>query len=71
MIAILVAQDRYHVEHFARQEGGLWVFQEATDASAELFLPSIECTIKLEDVYEKVDFEEGPPELTREHDPEA
>ncbi|NJM06327.1 Uma2 family endonuclease [Candidatus Gracilibacteria bacterium] len=63
---ILVAQDRHHVEHFARQEGGLWVFQEATHASAELYIPSIDCTLKLEDMYEKVDFEEGVSEITRE-----
>jgi Uma2 family endonuclease len=66
---ILVAQDHYHIEHFARQEGGLWVFQEATDVSAELYIPSIECTMKLEDVYEKVDFAAGPREITRENDP--
>jgi Uma2 family endonuclease len=68
---ILVAQDHCHIEHFARQEGGLWIFQEATDISTELYISSIECAVKLEDVYEKVDFEEGPPEITREHDTEG
>lgn len=68
---VLVAQDHYHVEHFARQEGGLWLFQEATNLAAELKLPSLDCILKLEDIYEKVNFEVSMPELTREIEPDA
>lgn len=67
---ILVAQDHYRVEHFARQDGGLWVLQEATDVSPTITIQSIECTLTLEDIYEKVDFEAGTSEITRELSPE-
>lgn len=63
---LLVAQDQHHVEHFSRQEGGLWVLQEATDVSSKIYIPSIDCTLKVEDIYEKVDFEQGTSEITRE-----
>lgn len=68
---ILVAQDHHHVEHFARQERGLWIFQEAVDISAVMHIQSIECMLKLEELYEKVDFEEGTSDITREIPPEA
>lgn len=63
---LLIAQDHHHVEHFSRQDGGLWVLQEATDVSSEIYIPSIDCTLKLEDIYEKVDFEQDAFEITRE-----
>lgn len=63
---ILIAQNKHHIEHFARQEGSLWVFQEATDVSSEIYIHSIECVLKLADVYEKVDFEEDISVIPRE-----
>lgn len=63
---ILIAQDKYHVEYFTRHEGGLWLFQEATGATGVIYIPSIDCTLLLEDIYEKVDFTEQAPEISRE-----
>lgn len=63
---LLIAQDHYHVEHFVRQDGGVWIFQEATDLAATLHIQSIDCTLLLEAIYEKVDFVEEIADITRE-----
>jgi Uma2 family endonuclease len=52
---ILIAQDRYHVEHYSRQTNGLWLFEEATQIEAHIFISSIDCIVNLTDIYEKVD----------------
>lgn len=67
---ILIAQDQYHIEHFSRQENGLWVFQEATEATTGIHIPSIDASLDLQDVYEKIDFEQSTPDVTREIPPE-
>lgn len=53
---VLVSQKRSHIEHFSRQAGGGWLLQEATDLDGEIVLDSIGCSIKLADVYAKIDF---------------
>ncbi len=63
---ILVAQNHYHIEHFSRQEGGLWVLQEATNDEDIIRISSVECTLSLQDVYEKVEFEQDALDITRE-----
>jgi len=55
---VLVAQDRHHVEHYARQKDGRWLLEE-TDAVAEsVVLESIECRLALTEIYAKVRFPE-------------
>jgi Uma2 family endonuclease len=51
---LLIAQDRYHVDHFVRQEGGHWLLKDADGLEATLVLPSIGCELVLADVYEKL-----------------
>jgi len=51
---VLIAQDEYHVEHYVRAEHGWWHFTEATELDAAIQLISIECTLALADVYERV-----------------
>ncbi len=51
---LLVVQDEPRIEHYLRQEGGLWLFDEASGADATLELTSIDCTLLLRDVYDKV-----------------
>ncbi|MEI6179526.1 MAG: Uma2 family endonuclease [Chloroflexales bacterium] len=63
---ILIAQDHHHIEHFSRQDGGLWVLQEAISDVDDIRILSIECTLNVQDVYEKVEFEQDTPEITRE-----
>ena len=50
---VLVAQDQVRVEHYARQ-GEQWLLTEVAELDAGLALPSIECCLRLRDVYERV-----------------
>ena len=51
---VLVAQDECHVEHFVTQADGLWLLSETDRLEDVLTLSSIECTLFLSDIYEKV-----------------
>lgn len=51
---LLVAQDAIAVEHFVRRSDKLWTFDVITDPNAVITLSSITCTLRLEDIYEKV-----------------
>lgn len=68
---VLIAQDHYHIEHFSRQDSELWLFQEATDSAAGLYIASIDCHLTLQDVYEKVEFGQASLDITREIPPDA
>lgn len=56
---VLIAQEAPRIEHYARQAGMGWLMLEYTAMDALVSLTSIACTLRLDDVYEKVDF---PPE---------
>ena len=66
---LLIAQDHYHVEHYARQVSGQWLLTEATQLEDAIDLQSIECTLRLEDVYEKVEIERDDGDFPREIPP--
>lgn len=51
---ILVAQDRVHVEHYQRRANGEWLFAEFKHLDQVVTIQSIDCTLELADVYEKV-----------------
>jgi len=51
---LLVSQDRLLVEHFARQEGGQWLYTVHADLSASVHLPSIGCDLPLAEIYDRV-----------------
>jgi Uma2 family endonuclease len=51
---VLVAQDRMRVEHYRRQEAQ-WVLTALDGPDAVLNLESIGCTVRLADIYEKVE----------------
>jgi len=53
---ILVAQDHPQIERFARQQDRHWLLDEASGLDAMLHLPTIDCTLKLADIYAKVQF---------------
>ena len=55
---VLIAQDECHVEHYIRAEHGWWRFNEATDRAATIQLSSIDCTLALAEIYERVAFTE-------------
>jgi Uma2 family endonuclease len=52
---ILIAQDAYQIEHYVRQEDGSWHLFDAIGSEAMISLSSINCTLALGDVYEKVE----------------
>lgn len=56
---LMIAQDRYHIEHYVRQADDRWLFSEATTLSQRIQLPSIDCELPLADVYDKVQI--SPP----------
>jgi len=51
---VLIAQDRPHVERYARQEDGQWLLTEVNGLEAVLALPSIGGELALAEVYRKV-----------------
>lgn len=51
---ILVSQDRPQVEHYTRQPDGTWSYRLTTGLAARIDIPSIHCTLKLADVYDRV-----------------
>jgi Uma2 family endonuclease len=53
---VLVAQDHPQIERFSRQEDRHWLFDEASGLDAALHLTTIDVTLKLADVYAKVQF---------------
>ena len=56
---LLVAQDRMHVEQFARQPNDTWLFSEADHADVTITIASIGCELQLEEIYEKVNLPEA------------
>lgn len=53
---VLISQDKAHIEHYVRQEAG-WILHDVIGLEAQFTLKSIECTLALADVYEKVTFD--------------
>lgn len=56
---VLVAQHRMLVERFTRQDDS-WVFEAASEAGAVVELPSIGCTLALDELHERVEFPTDP-----------
>ena len=67
---ILIAQDHHHIEHYIRQENDRWMLQEVTNLDEEIHIQSIECILRLEDIYEKVDLDQDNTDIPREIPPE-
>lgn len=53
---VLVSQKDVRIEHFIRQNNR-WILEDATSLDTVVTLPSINCTLTLSEVYEKVTFE--------------
>lgn len=58
---LLISQDSRRVEHYVRQEGGLWLFAEAGGEEGVLELPAVGGSLALADVFERV-FDDVEPE---------
>jgi len=48
---LLVHQDQPLVEHYLRRADDTWIYQKVEGLGAVLELPSIQCSLKLEEVY--------------------
>lgn len=57
---VLVAQDRPRFEHFSRQPDGTWSRAEIDGLSGVLALASIDCRVRLADVYDRIAFADPP-----------
>ena len=53
---ILVSQNEIKIEHYIRQNVSDWHKTEINNTEQEIFLKSISCSIKVSDVYFKVNF---------------
>jgi Uma2 family endonuclease len=53
---LLVSQDQPHIEHYSRQEGGGWSCQRHTGVDSSFAIASIQCTLHLADVYDRIAF---------------
>jgi Uma2 family endonuclease len=53
---LLVALDQPRIEHFSRQPDGSWSYHRYTGLEAVVPLPSIDCTLRLVDVYDRIVF---------------
>jgi Uma2 family endonuclease len=60
---LLVSQTRPAIEHFIRQADGSWSYHLYSGLEQSFFIKSINCELRLSDVYERVEF---PPEETEE-----
>jgi len=53
---LTVAQDKPLVEHHSRQPNGEWAVKSFTDLADTVPLASIDCTLNLRDVYDRIEF---------------
>lgn len=63
---VLIAQDDCRIERFVRYGENTWLLSEATGREAQLELAAIQCTLRLEDVYERVVFPLPDEEATED-----
>lgn len=52
---LLISQDKPLVEHFVRQTDGNWLFLEHRDVHSDFRIESINCTLSLSEIYDRVD----------------
>jgi len=57
---IVIAQDRVYLEHYVRQCDSSWILRESSDLNDAIQIPSIECSFRLSEAYERVEFEVTP-----------
>ena len=53
---VLIAQDTHHIEHYLRQADNQWLLSEVDDPQGVVELPTIQCSLLLSEVYDKVEF---------------
>jgi len=58
---VLVSQERPQLEHYTRQTDGSWSYRLTSGLDASVVIASIQCTLKLTDVYDRVVFAQEKP----------
>jgi Uma2 family endonuclease len=58
---VLISQDTPRIERFLRQEVGKWEYLDVRGLEGTIELSSIECSLKLADVYRKIVFTDEEP----------
>jgi len=53
---ILVWQDEPHIEYYNRQTGGGWLLQEYYGLDKSFRIDSIDCSLNLTDIYDRIEF---------------
>ena len=56
---VVIAQNTYHVEQYKRQLSNQWLLEEVDDPLVVVDIGAIGCTLSLQDIYEKVTFDEA------------
>lgn len=56
---VLVAQDAYRVEHFARQDDGSWRMTVMNGLESVLELPAVSCRLPLREIYARVELSDA------------
>lgn len=54
---LLISQDDYHIERYINQNNGNWLLTSYEGKNTTLRLKAIDCTLLLDDVYNKVDID--------------
>jgi hypothetical protein len=52
----LVSQKEAFIDHFVRQADGLWTVTTVVGMAANLTIASIDCTLQLSEIYDKIQF---------------
>ncbi|HZS43555.1 MAG TPA: Uma2 family endonuclease [Blastocatellia bacterium] len=63
---LLVSQSKPLVEHFERQSDSGWRYSFISDPYSAITLPSIGCSLRLSDIYDRVVFPAEPAEMADE-----
>ena len=63
---LLVSQDRVMVEHYMREPNNRWLLTEISQLEESVNLLSIDCRLRLADIYAKVDLSSPETEDTKE-----
>ncbi|MBS1788193.1 MAG: Uma2 family endonuclease [Acidobacteria bacterium] len=53
---LLIAQHRPHVTHYTKQNERIWYREEFNDRNESVYLPSLEVTLQLSEIYQDVIF---------------
>lgn len=63
---LTIHQNKIHVEQWYKQENGQWVLSEFTKQTDTIDLHSIDATLSLAQIYERVEWDDVPRQLSRD-----